>query len=679
MKFIKENCKTWLVFIISILVVFLSVGIAHGIQTGFGEIDVSLGTIETTYQTMDGKTKQGVVAYKLYVPKTASATNRKGAVLLLHGYQNDHETSAAFALELARRNLVVMAIDEFGHGDTSISMINRGYVNRKVTVNYGLDSENDKTYVEIGGPSRYKVMMNFSNMSFFLDKYSQDEEGNAILDSSMGGIASYAHLANLPFVDNKKMAVSGHSMGTWASWSVGATYSGTEIAPKAIILQAGELFTKDAYDSSAISFPNVLLLTAKWDEFAMFRDYSKQTVNDSVIKNEITSEFLGVGVGSGKWNTTYGDFANGTARRRELIKTNHRLLTHNKKAIATTIEWLDQAIGLDTSIKNTNQVFWTKECLVLFATLASLTSSMALIMLLLKTPFFNSLVQPENLKHRSKNVKSERAWWKGAIVTVLIAGLSYPFMTQLGHGLLPLPESIFRMTIGNGFFSWYLFLIIVMIITTVIPWYSAKKHNKEINYFDIGLSGKDYPKKIDWCLLGKSALLALCLTVFMYLQVFITEKAFLLDFRFIWPFFKTFSGERFLQFLVYLPIFIIFFILNNSKIYAQMQNRSANLPGFKGFLACWWKNALLMVGGILLLIFIEYIPFFLGAGPGIDHLFSSTFGGPFMSLMIVFVPQVLIFSIICTLAYRKTGNIYVGSITVAILACWIITGGSAIL
>ena len=62
MKFIKENCKTWLVFIISILVVFLSVGIAHGIQTGFGEIDVSLGTIETTYQTMDGKTKQGEAA-----------------------------------------------------------------------------------------------------------------------------------------------------------------------------------------------------------------------------------------------------------------------------------------------------------------------------------------------------------------------------------------------------------------------------------------------------------------------------------------------------------------------------------------------------------------------------------------------------------------------------------------
>ena len=99
----------------------------------------------------------------------------------------------------------------------------------------------------------------------------------------------------------------------------------------------------------------------------------------------------------------------------------------------------------------------------------------------------------------------------------------------------------------------------------------------------------------------------------------------------------------------------------------------------KGFLSCWWRNALLMVGGILILILIEYIPFFIGAGPGADLLFSSTFGGPFMSLMIVFVPQVLVFSVICTYTYRKTGSVYVGAMTVATLACWIITGGSAIL
>ena len=254
----------------------------------------------------------------------------------------------------------------------------------------------------------------------------------------MGGVAAYAFLSTLPYVVDEKMAVSGHSMGTWASWSVGAAYSGTAIAPKAIILQAGDLFTEDVYDSSSIHFNNVLLLTAKWDEFAMFRDYSKKTVNDEIIQNELSSEFLGVSPGTGKWNTTYGDFSLGTARRRELVKTNHRLLTHNKKAIATTIDWLDQAIGIDTTLRNNNQVFLIKECLVLLATIASLASIMALLSLLLKIPFFNTVAQPENLVERSGNVKTGWKWWKG-VITILIAGLIYPFMTQPGHGL-PLPE-----------------------------------------------------------------------------------------------------------------------------------------------------------------------------------------------------------------------------------------------
>ena len=87
----------------------------------------------------------------------------------------------------------------------------------------------------------------------------------------------------------------------------------------------------------------------------------------------------------------------------------------------------------------------------------------------------------------------------------------------------------------------------------------------------------------------------------------------------------------------------------------------------------------LKVGGVLVIVLIEYIPFFMGIGPGADLLFGSTFGGPFMSILIVFVPQVLVFSLLCTYIYRRTGNAYVGAFTVASMAAWIITGGSAML
>lgn len=670
--------KKVIALICCLLITFGALFAADSIQKGNGNLTVFMDSFDMEYIGMNGEVKTGNVVYKLYVPSTATKENKAPALLLLHGYQNDHETDAAYAIEMARRGVVVMAIDEFGHGATDISMVNRGFVNHKVTVNYGNDSEADGTYVQIGGQTRYKVLMNFSNLSFFTDRYSKDDAGNELYDSSMGGIAAYKVLSEMDIVDSGNMAVSGHSMGTWASWSTAAAYSGTGIMPKATILQAGELFTSDAYDSENIKFNNVLLLTAKYDEFNYFRDYSKKTVDDDVIRDDVTSEFLSVGKGAGEWNTTYGSFDDGTARRRELVVTNHRLLTHNSHAISTSIDWLKSSIGVSTQLANSDQTFMKKEVLVLVATFSTIVSMLVLMNILLETDAFRYVRQPELNAQRTS--KPGKKYWKGAIITILIAFATYPFMTQLGHGLLPLPDTtVFRMTIGNGFLSWYLLLIVIMLLTTVIPFAKAKKKGIEKTFVDLGLSTVETKNRLDWVLLGKGLLLAVIMAAFMYMQCFAAEKLFMLDFRFIWPFFRSFSLERFGQFLVYIVVFLIFFLLNNSKIFAQNQPSGTAVPGVKGFFGCWYKNALCMIGGILLLILLEYIPFFLGFGPGADLLFGSTFGGPFMSLMIVFVPQVIVFSLICTYTYRKTGSVYTGAFLVAILACWIVSGGSAIL
>ena len=273
-----------------IVTIFACLGVAHYIQTDGGNIQVSRGTIVTDV---------GDLTYKLYEPVTATAENPAPGVLLLHGYQNDSETCAAYAIELARRGAVVLALDEYGHGYSEAGLINRGYVNQRVKVNFGQDSEADGTFVEIGGTNRYKLMMNFSNLSFFDEHYNVDDAGNSITDSSCGGIMAYGILAAMPNVDPARLAVSGHSMGTWSSWSVAAAYAGAvdrdgvDIAPKATVLQCGELFRKSAYDSENIYFNNVLLLQAKYDEFSYFRDYEK-FVDEEVLHSDLRAEFLGV-------------------------------------------------------------------------------------------------------------------------------------------------------------------------------------------------------------------------------------------------------------------------------------------------------------------------------------------------------------------------------------------------
>ncbi len=664
----KKGWGKWAAALAILLcVAFVALFFADRIQRADGGITITEGYLPSDV---------GDLFYKLYTPSGLKDGETAPGVLLLHGYQNDHETNAAYAIELCKRGVIVLSIDEYGHGASVPGLVNRGYVNHGVKVNFGEDSVEAGTFRKVGGTVRYRLMMNFSNLSFFDEHYTKDEAGNRITDSSCGGVAAYKFLSELKSVDKTKLGVSGHSMGTWAGWSVAAAYSGTDIEPKATVLQCGELFRDSAYDSANIHFNNVLLLQAKWDEFSYFRDY-KRVVDENILRSPLRTEFLGTTADEAAWDTTFGDFSDGSARRMELLYTNHRLTTHNARGLAVALDWFNSAFeGALTGPKSSDQTAMGKEWLVLLAMLCSIAALIPLFELLIRIPFFAKVVQP---LPGAVGIKPAGKWWRGAIITMLIAGATYPFMTQLGHALLPLPEGVFRMTVGNGFIGWYSLLIIIMVVTSLIGARTAKKKGTYDGFYGMGLGSEANPNRIAWGLLGRACVLVLCLLLFLYLIVLLAGVLFRLDLRFIWPFFKTFTLPRLGQFFVYIPVFALFFLLNNSKIMASMRTKATYKKGFAGFLGNWWRNALLMVGGILLIVLIEYIPFFLGIGPGADVLFGSTFGGPFMSLLILFVPQVIVFSVLCTYFYRRTGSVYTGALLVASLAAWIVTGGSSML
>lgn len=123
--------------------------------------------------------------------------------------------------------------------------------------------------------------------------------------------------------------------------------------------------------------------------------------------------------------------------------------------------------------------------------------------------------------------------------------------------------------------------------------------------------------------------------------------------------------------------YLAFFTLNaGAKLYGQMKTPMRKSPAATQ-LAWWGRSIFVMLGGLFLVVLIEYIPFFMGIGPGADILFTSTFGGPFMSILILLIPQFMVFFFLSTYLYRRTGRVYVGSFVVAMLACWVVTGGSA--
>jgi len=662
----KNLFKPIIAFAVCVILTFIFTWLAAFIRNDSGNIEVTAGyfTPEKS-EAADGLPVR--ISYKLYKPKTASKTNPVPAVLAMHGYQNDKDTSMAFCIELARRGIAVLSIDHYGHGDSSPGMRGRGWGNYNI-------KNLEKT---ISGPKRYMIMMTFSILDFFRPQIS-----NGVADSSMGGKSAWRYLASLPFVDSSRMALTGHSMGTWASWSVAANPVSAEYPDhRAIVIQCGEVFPRDFYDSKNIKFKNVLILQALIEEFENMRDYQQKILG--LEKTPLRyHDFMGQSAPV-EWNRTYGSFADGSARRMELIRTNHRLVTYDSGALEAAIDWFTTALEVRPEIASTDHVQWLKEGLNLLAMLAAMASMLPLFLILTKFRFFAPLAQPLKSEPKTLSPKKRR---NNILTAILISGATYPFMTQLGHGLVPLPENIFRMTIGNGFITWLGFLTLAAFFM-MYRWYKKGDGNKlGWTLSDLGMEvqpektmpyGK--PKK----LIARAIIAAFILTGTMYIMTCVSSAIFLLDFRFIWPFFRPFNLLRFGQFIVYLPFYAAFFTVNAGvKLYGQLRlpeyklnmKKSASLTQ----LVWWGYSILVMLGGLFIIILIQYIPFFMGFGPGADMFFSSLFGGPFMSILILLVPQFAVLFFFSTWLYRKSGTVYTGSFTLAILAAWVVTGGSAV-
>ena len=533
----KKMCKPMINFAVCVLITLACAGLASIVVSGFGSVAIETGFIEPEH-SLAANGLPVRIAYKLYRPKLSSSVPAP-AVLAMHGYQNDKETNAAFCIELARRGIVVLSVDLYGHGESSPGFRGRGWGQYSIK---NLEKP-------LSGPQRFLTMITFSILDFF-----RPEIAAGVADSSMGGKSAWLFLRNLPYVDESRMGLTGHSMGTWASWSVAADFP----EHRAIVLQCGEVIPLTHYDSENITFNNVLLLQARYDEFENFRDYGLHILG--LEKTPVRyHDFMGQDEPV-EWNRTYGSFDDGSARRMELLQTNHRLVTHDKHGMTASMEWFTAALGVTSSFAASNHIYMLKEILVLLAMLSALVSMLPLFLILTQFKFFAPLAIPLAEKPKTLSLKKRRT---AAIIAILVSALTFPFLTQLGHGLLPLPENVFRMTIGNGFITWLTFLMLVS-LCMLLYWFK-KGAGKQDGWTasDLGLAEKTIPRAI---------LAAFILTGSMYALLCISVAIFKLDFRFIWPFFRPFTPVRFGQFLLYLPFYVAFFTVNAGvRLYGQMR------------------------------------------------------------------------------------------------------------
>ena len=146
-----------------LLVMVVTSAVGHFIQTSGG----SVRTQEMEFTTDVGASSHA----KLYIPSTATADTPAPAVILCHGYTASLDAMEPNAIELSRRGYVVMALDMYGHGESTLPPA--GY-----------------SQAEMGG----------------IEDYAPD----------LGSYSALQELAKYDFIDLTKIGMLGHSMGTAA-------------------------------------------------------------------------------------------------------------------------------------------------------------------------------------------------------------------------------------------------------------------------------------------------------------------------------------------------------------------------------------------------------------------------------------------------------------------------------
>jgi pimeloyl-ACP methyl ester carboxylesterase len=307
--------------IIAFTMIILGSWLASIIQTDNGAVEITdIRFVGTAGQTMSAL---------LYRPRQASADNPQPGILAVHGYINTRETQAGFAIELARRGMVVLALDQTGHGYSDPPAFAHGF----------------------GGPD------------------------------------GLAYLRSLAFVDSTRIGLEGHSMGGWTVLMAAAAHpDGYE----SMVLEGSSTGTFGTKEGTATFPRNLKLVFSQYDEFSAFMWGS--AVASDIVATEKLKKLFGSD-SSIEIGQLYGSIDTGTARVLSMPPVTHPGDHLSTEAIGEAVDWFNDTLNPDPNYASTNQVWYWKELGTSIALIGIFFIILPLCELLLKGPFSTIVVK----------------------------------------------------------------------------------------------------------------------------------------------------------------------------------------------------------------------------------------------------------------------------------------------
>jgi pimeloyl-ACP methyl ester carboxylesterase len=318
----KANRNGARVLALALLLVFGGAWLASATQRAGGTVEVRDIRFAGTGAT--------IMSAQLYVPRSASRETPAPAVLAIHGYINSREMQSPYAIELARRGYVVLALDQTGHG--------------------------------------YSDPPAFAN--------------------AFGGPDGLRYLRSLDVVDPDQVVLSGHSMGGWAALIAAATNPG---AYRATVISGSSTGVFGAPEGT-VDFPrNFALVWGRYDEFSDLM-WGAATGID-VLQTAKLRTLFGTDA-SVEPARLYGSLDDGTARRLYVPAHTHPANHITGSGVAAVVDWIQTTTDAPRPLAPADQIWHWKELGTLLSFVGGILFMPALGSVLLRGGYFGALNAP---------------------------------------------------------------------------------------------------------------------------------------------------------------------------------------------------------------------------------------------------------------------------------------------
>lgn len=675
----KDSMASIIVTGVSFVLIFVLAFVAMMVETSVFQIKVEDKTLTKAETDIYNKGSENALngvnytiddpsvslSYTVYKPNDASATNPYPVIFVLPGFTRTKASMSQYAVEFTRRGAVVFVLDPGSQGATTYG-------------GYEVD-ENGEYVLDANGN---KIQNSYS-----------------VARSGMGYLVQYIYnnVEEFDYIDREKIGIVGHSAGGGDACKLASDFAGSSYDTSLIkaLYVSGYIKTSAANVFYKLRC-NTAMSYAKYDEGSFRYQDENQAYEIIALRfiNEVNSK---TNSANGKFaefeeDREYGNFDNGTYRVIHHEDINHCFEMYDNLSIANTINFFRQSFDLDTTLNDTNQIWFVKEISTGLMLACAFSLVIGLVFVIVKyVPFMKSLEKAGNerlaleysirekysssyevraitsVKREEKTFLKRMLFYLPTILTAIIACLDFIPLARLSMDLFPdaagnvytyyFPErmmnAVFLWAIVNGAIG-----LIIWVLTTVL----------ENVYYIIKAKITKTEFKADWSKFAllkvkpldllKSLAMAILLFIAFYgvlaLVYLITHQ----DFRFMLISASPLNKRMFVTWLIYLGGFYVFYVSNSIRV-----NLTIAREGYKE-----WQvmiiSALANSLGLVFIIVINYFVYFKTGTVFYGYYSPTDQSEMWLYVNIVFglIPMMAILPIFNRILYKKTGNVYSGAL-----------------